>query len=167
MTANADTVYFIGIVDLTSGPMVVETPPHALGIFDDMWWRWIVDFGLPGPDRGEGGRFLLVGPGYDGPLPDSGYHVGHSRTTRAFMLGRSFINENPGMDPAPTVELIKRTTEDLPIRAGRLRDEHRHAAGRPGAARPASARFPTRCSSRRAGRRSTQSPRATWASSSC
>jgi hypothetical protein len=118
LTANADTVYFIGIVDLTSGPMVVETPPHALGIFDDMWWRWIVDFGLPGPDRGEGGRFLLVGPGYDGPLPDSGYHVGHSRTTKAFMLGRSFINKNPGMDPAPTVELIKRTTKIYPYAQG-------------------------------------------------
>ena len=118
LTANADTVYFIGIVDLSSGPMVVETPPDALGIFDDMWWRWIIDFGLPGPDRGEGGRFLLVGPGYDGSLPDSGYHVGHSRTTRAFMLGRSFINENPGMDPAPTVELIKRTTKIYPYAQG-------------------------------------------------
>jgi hypothetical protein len=118
LTANADTVYFIGIVDLSSGPMVVETPPEALGIFDDMWWRWIVDFGLPGPDRGEGGRYLLVGPGYEGSLPDSGYHVGHSRTTRAFMLGRSFINENPGMDPAPTVELIKRTTKIYPYTEG-------------------------------------------------
>ena len=66
LTANADTVYFLGFVDLTSGPMVVETPPQALGVFDDMWWRWIIDFGLPGPDRGEGGRFLLVPPGYDG-----------------------------------------------------------------------------------------------------
>jgi len=63
LTANADTVYCIGIVDLTSGPMVVETPPQSLGIFDDMWWRWIIDFGLPGPDRGQGGKFLLVGPG--------------------------------------------------------------------------------------------------------
>jgi Protein of unknown function (DUF1254) len=118
LTANADTVYCIGIVDLTSGPMVVETPPQSLGIFDDMWWRWIIDFGLPGPDRGQGGKFLLVGPDYDGPLPDSGYHIGHSRTTKAFMLGRAFINENPGMDPAPTVELIKRTTKIYPYTQG-------------------------------------------------
>jgi hypothetical protein len=118
LTANADTVYFIGIVDLSSGPMVVETPPDALGIFDDMWWRWIIDFGLPGPDRGEGGRYLLVPPGHDGPLPDSGYHVGHSRTTKAFLLGRSFINENPGMDPAPTVALIKRMTKIYPYAQG-------------------------------------------------
>jgi hypothetical protein len=118
LTANADTAYFLSMVDLTSGPMVVETPPKALGMFDDMWWQWIVDFGLPGPDRGEGGRFLLVGPDYDGPLPDSGYHIGHSRTTRAFMLGRAFINENPGDDPAPTVELIKRTTKIYPYVQG-------------------------------------------------
>src|SRR6187402_1132621 len=89
LTANADTVYFVGIVDLTSGPMVIETPPQALALFDDMWFQWIVDFGLPGPDRGEGGRFLLVPPGYDGSLPDSGFHVRHSRTTRALLLGRS------------------------------------------------------------------------------
>ena len=38
----------------------------------------MIDFGLPGPDRGEGGRFLLVPPGYDGSLPDSGFHVGGS-----------------------------------------------------------------------------------------
>jgi len=35
--------------------MVTETPPQALGMFDDRWWQLIVDFGLPGPDRGEGG----------------------------------------------------------------------------------------------------------------
>jgi hypothetical protein len=118
LTANADTAYFLSMVDLRLGPMVVETPPQSLGMFDDRWWQWIVDFGLPGPDRGEGGRYLLLPPGYDGPLPDSGYHVGHSRTTRAFLLGRAFINENPGMDPAPTVELIKRTTKIYPYVQG-------------------------------------------------
>lgn len=34
LTANADTVYYVGIVDLTNGPMVVQTPPMALGTFD-------------------------------------------------------------------------------------------------------------------------------------
>ena len=115
LTANADTVYFLGIVDLTSGPMVVDTPPQALALFDDMWFQWIVDFGLPGPDRGEGGRFLLVPPGYDGPLPDSGYHVRHSRTTRALLLGRSFMVDD---DPAPTVELIKSTLKLYPYARG-------------------------------------------------
>jgi hypothetical protein len=115
LTANADTVYFVGIVDLTSGPMVIETPPQALALFDDMWFQWIVDFGLPGPDRGEGGRFLLVPPGYDGSLPESGYHVRHSRTTRAVLLGRSFLTDD---DPAPTVDLIKRTLRLYPYVQG-------------------------------------------------
>jgi hypothetical protein len=56
LTANADTVYFVGFIDLTKGPMVFETPPQALGTIDDFWWRWIIDFGNPGPDRGEGGN---------------------------------------------------------------------------------------------------------------
>ncbi len=115
LTANADTVYFLGIIDLTSGPMVVETPPQALGVIDDMWWGWIIDFGLSGPDRGEGGRFLLVPPGYDGTLPDSGYHVGHSRTSRALLLGRSFLADD---DPAPTVATIKSTTKIYPYAPG-------------------------------------------------
>ena len=54
LTANADTYYFWSYLDLTKGPLVVETPPDSLGIFDDMWWNWIGDFGFPGPDRGQG-----------------------------------------------------------------------------------------------------------------
>jgi hypothetical protein len=115
LTANADTVYYLSAIDLTSGPMVVETPPQALGVFDDMWWGWIIDFGLPGPDRGEGGRFLLVPPGYDGPLPDSGFHVGHSGTSRALLLGRSFLTDD---DPAPTVRTIKGALKIYPYAPG-------------------------------------------------
>ncbi len=107
LTANADTVYYISFLDLSDGPLVVETPPDALGLFDDMWFRWISDFGLPGADRGQGGTYLLVGPGYEGPLPEGGYYVRHSRTNHIALLARSFINENPGMDPAPTVDVIK------------------------------------------------------------
>ncbi len=82
LTANCDTVYFWGFVDLSDGPMVIDVPglgapSGLLGTIDDMWFNWVTDVGLPGPDRGEGGRYLMVGPGYDGPLPDSGYHVFH------------------------------------------------------------------------------------------
>ena len=103
------------IIDLNDGPMVVETPPMALGTFDDMWFQWIIDFGLPGPDRGAGGKFLLVPPGYDGPLPDGGFFVGHSRTNRVLMLGRSFMENS---DPAPTVATIKSTLKVYPYAQG-------------------------------------------------
>jgi hypothetical protein len=115
LTANADTVYYVGIIDLTDGPMVVETPPMALGTFDDMWFQWIIDFGVPGPDRGAGGRFLLVPPGYDGPLPEGGFYVGHSRTNRVLLLGRSFMQDD---DPAPTVATIKSTFKLHPYTPG-------------------------------------------------
>jgi Protein of unknown function (DUF1254) len=56
LTANADTVYYMAVVDLTKGPMVVEQPPMGLGTINDMWFSWIIDIGFPGPDRGEGGN---------------------------------------------------------------------------------------------------------------
>jgi hypothetical protein len=38
LTANADTIYFWVNLDATKGPIVVETPPLALGVVDDMWF---------------------------------------------------------------------------------------------------------------------------------
>jgi hypothetical protein len=63
LTGNCDTVYFWGFLDLSDGPMVIDVPPleapsGILGTIDDMWFRWVTDIGLPGPDRAEGGRYL-------------------------------------------------------------------------------------------------------------
>ena len=115
LTANADTVYYIAFVNLADGPMIVETPPDALGTVDDMWFRWVIDFGRPGPDRGEGGKYLLVGPGYDGYLPEDGMYVAHSKTNRVVLLGRSFLTND---DPAPTVEVIKSNLKIYPYAPG-------------------------------------------------
>ncbi len=94
LTANMDTYYFWSNINLKDGPIVVETPPGVLGIFDDFWFRWISDFGLPGPDRGKGGRYLLVPPGYTGELPEGGYFINHSRTNLVTMIGRMFLEGN-------------------------------------------------------------------------
>ena len=115
LTANADTVYFWVNLDVTKGPIVVETPPLALGVVDDMWFQWITDFGLPGPDRGEGGKYLFVPPDYKGELPGGGYFVQKMRTTRATMLGRSYLENN---DPKPAVALIKKTLKVYPYLPG-------------------------------------------------
>jgi hypothetical protein len=118
LTANADTVYFWSFHDLSQGPLVVETPSDTLGLFNDIWFRWIGDFGLPGADRGQGGTYLLVGPDYDGPLPEGGCYVRHSRTNHVTLIGRAFISENPGDDPAPTVDRIKEQLKIYPYAAG-------------------------------------------------
>jgi hypothetical protein len=116
LTANADTVYFVGFIDLSKGPMVLETPPKALGTLDDEWWRWVIDFGAPGPDRGEGGKYLILPPGYNGPLPEGGFYVGRSRTLRVLILGRMFLEERK--DPKPAAESIRKSTRIYPYEAG-------------------------------------------------
>src|SRR5208283_3952752 len=115
LTANADTVYFWTIIDVSKGPIVVETPPLCLGVIDDMWWQWVTDVGLPGPDRGEGGKYLFLPPGYEGDVPDSGYIVERVRTTRLQFLGREFLVDN---DPSRPVELIKKTLKIYPYQPG-------------------------------------------------
>lgn len=115
LTANADTVYFWGFLDLSKGPMVFETPPKALGTIDDIWWRWVIDFGAPGPDRGEGGRYLIVPPGYEGSLPEGGFYVAHAKTTRVLFVGRMFLEKN---DPKPAVEAIRTFTKIYPYEPG-------------------------------------------------
>jgi hypothetical protein len=115
LTGNTDTVYYIAFVDLTKGPMVVEQPPMGVGTINDMWFQWIIDIGFPGPDRGEGGRYLLVPPGYDGPLPDSGFHVARSKTIRVLYACRAYLVDN---DPKPAVELVKKTMKIYPYTPG-------------------------------------------------
>jgi hypothetical protein len=105
LTANADVVYYIGFLDLTKGPMVVETPPGALGTIDDMWFHWVIDFGAPGPDRGNGGRYLILPPGYDGPVPQGGFYVARARTNQVWIAGRSFLVKD---DPKPAADLVKK-----------------------------------------------------------
>jgi hypothetical protein len=111
LTANADTVYFVGIIDLGTGPMVLETPPKALGTLDDMWWRWVIDFGAPGPDRGEGGKFLILPPGYEGPTPEGGFFVARARTTRVLILGRMFMENDDPTLPGLAGELVRQRVD--------------------------------------------------------
>jgi hypothetical protein len=117
LTANADTIYYFSFVDLTKGPMVLEQPPKGLGTINDMWFSWIIDIGFPGPDRGEGGRYLLLPPGYDGPVPEGGFYVARSKTTRVIYAARAFLTDN---DPKPTVELIKKSIKIYPYTPGGL-----------------------------------------------
>ncbi len=116
LTPNADTIYVIGSLDLTNGPMVVEVPPGVLGTVQDAWFRWVIDMGLPGPDRGEGGKYLIVPPNYAGVLPEGEFNVAHSKTFHALWFCRAFIANNN--DPKPVVEDIKKFTKVYPYNPG-------------------------------------------------
>jgi hypothetical protein len=105
LTGNADTIYYLSTIDLSNGPVVLEQPPNGLGTINDMWFSWIIDIGKPGPDRGEGGKYLIVPPGYEGTLPDDGFFVAHSTTNRVLYAARAFLVDN---DPKPAVANIKK-----------------------------------------------------------
>jgi hypothetical protein len=90
-TANADTPYALATVDLkSSGPMVVELPPGPfIGFVDDHNMRWVQDMGTIGPEKGQGGKHLILPPDYKGEVP-SGYYAGRSKTWKVVVFIRLF-----------------------------------------------------------------------------
>jgi len=89
LTANTVSIYQVAWVELGDEPMVLETPPNVLGLIDDAWFQYVADFGNAGPDKGQGGKFLLVPPGYEGSLPE-GYHVARTNTYGNWVAWRGF-----------------------------------------------------------------------------
>ena len=101
LTGNTDTVYVSGILDLErDGPTVVEVPPGCgPTTVNDAWFRFITDMGRPGPDRGAGGKYLILPAGYDGPVPD-GYFVSRSPSRMNWLIMRGLLVD--GKPDAPT-----------------------------------------------------------------
>nr|WP_231616146.1 DUF1254 domain-containing protein [Novipirellula artificiosorum] len=92
LTAQSTTPYALAEIDLKNGPVVVEIPGPVLGIVDDAFFRFVCDVGLTGPDQGKGGKYLFIGPGYEGEIPE-GYFVAKSRTYRHWLLMRVFVKD--------------------------------------------------------------------------
>ncbi len=111
LVANTETIYNLAWLDTKDGPLVIEVPPNVLGFIDDFWNRYVADVGKPGPDRGEGGKYLLLPPGYSGAVPD-GYFVLHSRTNGNTILFRGFIENG---DLRPAVENTKKHFRIYPL----------------------------------------------------
>jgi hypothetical protein len=110
LTANNNTPYTWFWVDLRKGPLVLEVPPKVLGLVDDMWYHWTGDVGITGPDKGKGGKYLLLPPGYKGKVP-KGYYVIRSATFSNWVAWRSFLVNG---DPKPGVDLVKKYTKIYP-----------------------------------------------------
>ncbi|MBL4766708.1 MAG: DUF1254 domain-containing protein [Rhodobacteraceae bacterium] len=111
LTANSSTVYLLRCYDLEDGPIVFEAPPGILGPLDDAYFRNVIDIGVTGPDKGEGGKYLLVGPGYEGDLPEEGYFIVHTPTYVNWQLSRAFVVDG---DIEATVKAVKAKTRVYP-----------------------------------------------------
>ncbi len=110
-TANSNTVYSWTWIDLTKGPIVLEVPPEQLGTANDMWQRWVVDVGITGPDKGKGGKYLFLPPGYKGDVA-KGYFVVHSPTYGVWVPSRGFLVNG---SPKPAVDLVKKFGKIYPL----------------------------------------------------
>ncbi|MCK4839940.1 MAG: DUF1254 domain-containing protein [Desulfobulbaceae bacterium] len=92
LTANTDTVYAFNAFDLEkTGPLVIEVPPGTgPGTVNDAFFRFVVDMGAPGPDRGKGGKYLILPPGYEGEEPE-GYFIARSPSYINLLVLRGFL----------------------------------------------------------------------------
>ena len=71
----------------------MEVPAGRLvGAVDDAFFRWVTDLGVTGPNQGEGGKYVFVGPDYEGELPD-GYRVVKTPTYRNWMFLRALVKD--------------------------------------------------------------------------
>ena len=94
LTGNTDTVYVSGFLDLErDGPTVVEIPPGSgPGTVNDAFFRFVIDMGGPGPDRGQGGKYLILPADFDGDVPD-GYFVARSPSRVNWLILRGFLRD--------------------------------------------------------------------------
>jgi hypothetical protein len=93
ITPNQTTPYIIGVSDLRNGPVVLEIPAKTdkavlYGQVVDAWQATIADVGPVGPDKGAGGKYLFLPPGYKEQAPN-GYFVIPSSSYRILFAFRS------------------------------------------------------------------------------
>lgn len=93
LTPNITTIYSFTYWDLAEmGPMVIEVPPGltAGGVLD-IWQQPIVDTGQTGPDKGQGGKHLILPPGSP-EISAPGFFVSRSTSNQLWYGTR-------GLDP--------------------------------------------------------------------
>jgi hypothetical protein len=110
-TPNSDVIYGLGWADLSkTGPLVIDVPPGLQGLMDDMWHRpltgpkiggtqYLGDLGLPGPDKGKGGKYLIVPDDYEGAIDREKYFVYTSPTNGVLIFLRGFFQSVDDLSP--------------------------------------------------------------------
>ena len=111
LTGNTSSLYALTMLDLkTDGATVIELPPGMLGMLDSAWFKFIDNFGVAGQDKGKGGKYLILPPGYSGTVPD-GYFVMKAPTYRNWVFLRGSIAK--GVEAA--VENIENNLKVYPL----------------------------------------------------
>ncbi len=110
LTANTAAIYNFVWLNTKQGPLVIEAPPNGLGFIDNFWFHWVGDIGETGPDKGKGGKYLLLPPGYKGSVPE-GYFVLRSSTYNHWFILRVF----GAGGPAAAIASVKKHLRIYPL----------------------------------------------------
>ncbi|WP_445215218.1 DUF1254 domain-containing protein [Bradyrhizobium sp. Pa8] len=112
LTPNPDALYFMAFFNTKDGPVVLDLPPGDKdGSFNGnivtIWQMPLEDAGLLGADKGSGGKYLVMPPGYSGKAPD-GYITLQSDTFGGYMLFRSNLRSHGAADVETSIAYGKR-----------------------------------------------------------
>src|SRR5882724_6706153 len=112
LTPNPDAIYLMPFINTKDvGPVVLEIPPADEGSITgnvcDVWQSALEDVGVAGVDKGKGGKYLILPPGYKDKTPD-GYIALPSDTYGVFALLRSTPKSGSEVDVAKAVAYGKR-----------------------------------------------------------
>ncbi len=110
LTPNPDAIYIMPFFDTREGPVVLEIPPadggSITGSIDDCWQTAVEDVGPAGVDKGKGGKYLLLPPGYEGEVP-GGYLAMPCETYQSYALLRSILKSGSDADIAAAVDYAR------------------------------------------------------------
>jgi hypothetical protein len=112
LTPYPDAIYFMAFFNTKDGPIVLDLPPGDTdGSFNanivNVWQMPLEDAGLLGADKGNGGKYLILPPGYADKAPD-GYIALQSDTFGGYMLFRSNLKSHNSADVARSIAYGKR-----------------------------------------------------------
>jgi hypothetical protein len=111
-TPNASTYYIYSAYSTKQdGPMVLEVPAAVgAGIYGQVCDMWDVPLEIVGPggeDKGKGGKYLILPPGFGTNVP-TGYFPVRMQTYGGFWLMRTIPNSTSESDVANAIALLKK-----------------------------------------------------------
>ena len=110
-TPNQSSLYVYFNFNTTDGPVVLDFPAAIdAGLFGtilDAWQGALVDVGPKGEDQGNGGKYLILPPGFTGDVPP-GYIVVRPATFNGYGLFRAIPETQSEADVAKAIALVKK-----------------------------------------------------------
>ncbi len=113
LTPNPDTIYFMVFFNTKkTGPLVLHVPPadakgSLTGNIMTVWQTAIEDVGALGIDKGAGGKFVILPPGYKGKTP-AGHVPLRPDTYGGYALLRANMKSHGDADVAAAIAYGKR-----------------------------------------------------------